>query len=273
MPRNATLAVGQFRCVVGDKAANLAKMATLAGLAAEQGAQFLCFPEMGLTGAAGRVLELAETVAGKAVRQLGGIARENGLHLIAGLPERDPATGKVYNACVLLGPDGALAGHYRKRCLYLGEREIMAPGEESVLCDTPFCRLALTICYDYVFPRTISQLVDAGAELICHPPAWLTTDVCEQWRYSPMAYRAMAITRALENTVFFLTANLWGNYDQEGSLRAIGQSAIIAPWGEILAEVPEGEGVAVATVDFDAAEGWRQAAAPYLADRARLGLG
>ncbi|MBI3923778.1 MAG: carbon-nitrogen hydrolase family protein [Armatimonadetes bacterium] len=269
MSRTATLAVGQFQCAIGNKDANLSTMERLANEAARQGARLVCFPEMALTGCAG---DLPETIPGRAVEQLGSIAKANHLYLIAGMPEVDPTTGKQYNACVLLDPQGNLAARYRKRCLYLGEKEVFESGDQDVLHDTDFCRLGLTICYDYVFAEYIRQLVDAGAELICHPTAWLTTDVCEAWHYSPVAYRAMGITRALENTVYFLSANLWGNYDAAGTMRAVGQSAIIAPWGEVLAEVTEGEGVAVATVDFDAAEGWRRAAAPYPEDRKRFGF-
>jgi predicted amidohydrolase len=273
MARTATLAVGQHRCAVGDKEANLSRIEQLTREAARQGAQLICLPELGTTGFAGESLhELAEPIPGPTVQRLGEIARQNRLSLIAGLPERDPATGRLHNSCVLLGPDGSLSAYYRKRCLYLGEKQTFAPGDRNALFDAPFGRLALTICYDYVFAQYIRQLVDAGAELLCHPTAWVTTDVCEQWRYSPMAYRAMGMTRALENGVFYLSANLWGACDPAGQLRAIGQSSIIAPWGEVLAEVPSGEGVAVATVDFDAPEGWRRAAAPYQQDRQRLGF-
>jgi predicted amidohydrolase len=269
----ATLAVGQYRCVVGEKAANLSRMETLAREAARQGAQLICFPELGATGLAGASLrELAEPVPGPTVSRLGEIARQNRLSLIAGLPEADPGAGRLYNSAVLLDAEGRLAAHYRKRCLYLDEKQLFTGGDRSVLVDAGFGRLGLTICYDYVFAEYIRQLVDAGAELICHPTAWLTTDVCEQWHYSPMAYRAMGMTRALENSVYFMSANLYGPCDPGGHLRAIGQSAIIAPWGEILAEVQTEEGVAVATVDFDAPQGWREAAAPYLEDRARLGF-
>jgi predicted amidohydrolase len=273
MARTATLAVGQYQCVVGDKDANLSKIERLTREAARQGAQLICFPELGTTGFAGELLnELAEPVPGPTVQQLGDIARQNRLSLIAGLPEVDPVTGRLHNTCVLLSPEGTLAAHYRKRCLYLNEKQLFAPGDRDVLFDAGFGRLALTICYDYVFAQYVRQLVDAGAELICHPTAWVTTDVCEQWHYSPLAYRAMGMTRALENGVFYLSANLWGDCDPDGQLRAIGQSAIIAPWGEVLAEVHAGEGVAVATVDFDAREGWSQAAAPYRRDRSRLGF-
>jgi predicted amidohydrolase len=273
MARTATLGVGQYQCVVGDKDANLSKIERLTREAARQGAQLVCFPELGTTGFAGEHLnELAEAIPGPTVQRLGDIARQNGLYLIAGMPEVDSATGNRHNSCILLDPQGALAARYRKRCLYLGEKQLFAPGDRNVLFDAGFSRLALTICYDYVFAQYIGQLVDAGAELICHPTAWVTTDVCEQWHYSPMAYRAMGMTRALETGVFYLSANLWGACDPAGQLCAIGQSAIIAPWGEVLAEVPTGEGVAVATVDFDAPEGWRRAAAPYQQDRSRLGF-
>jgi nitrilase len=77
----------------------------------------------------------------------------------------------------------------------------------------------------------------------------------------------MGMTRALENTVYFMSANLSGPYDSAGSLRAIGQSAVIAPWGQILAEVQTGPGLAVAEVDFSQIPRWRTAAAPYLEDR------
>jgi predicted amidohydrolase len=271
--RKVTAAVGQYQCAVGDTDANLTRIEELTREASRQGAQLVCFPEMGTTGFAGEDLrDLAEPIPGPTVERLGELARRSGLYLIAGMPEVDTRTSGLHNSCVLLDPDGALAAHYRKRCLYLDEKRHFQPGDRSVLYDAGFGRLALTICYDYVFAEYIRRLVDAGAELICHPTAWVTTDVCEQWRYSPMAYRAMGMTRALENSVFYMSANLWGACDRAGQLRAIGQSAIIAPWGEVLAEVPGSEGIAVATLDFDAPVGWRQAAAPYLRDRANLGF-
>jgi 5-aminopentanamidase len=273
MARTARLAVGQYQCVVGDKAANLEKIERLAREAALEGAQLVCFPEMGTTGFAGEsVRELAEPLPGPTLQRLADISRQNRLAVIAGLPEIDPATGRLYNSCVLVDTERGQTAHYRKRCLYLNEKQVFEPGDRNCLLDAAFGRLALTICYDYVFAQYIRQLVDAGAELICHPTAWVTTDLCEQWHYSPMAYRAMGMTRALENGVFFLSANLHGPCDRDGHLRAVGQSAIIAPWGEVLAEVPTGEGIGVATVDFDAPEGWRQSAAPYQQDRARLGF-
>ena len=272
MPR---LAVAQTCCHVGDVPRNLAAAASLIGQAKRERADLVCFPELFTTGFVPESFaELAQPIPGPASEQL---ARQFAaqlslvlLFLVAGLLERDAATGKLHNASVLISPDGQLLARYRKVHLYLGERDILSPGTEPCLCDVGFCKLAVAICYDYAFPEYLRFLVDQGAELLVHPTAWLTTDACEQWHYHPMSYRAMAMTRALENTTFFLTANQSGNYDAAGTLRAVGQSAVIAPWGEILAEVCQGEGLAVADVDFARAVAWRQSAAPNLADRGRF---
>ena len=265
MPR---LAVAQTTCKVGDVAANLEAAAGLLAQAKRERTDLVCFPELFTTGLVPeRTAELAEPIPGPTTDTLCRLAKDCGAFLVAGLLERGPDDGRFYNTSVLLSPGGELLARYRKVYLYLGERDILSPGREPCVCDVGFARIALTICYDYVFPQYIQHLVDQGADLLVHSTAWLSTDACEAWRYHPMSYRAMAMTRALENTVFFMSANHSGPYDAAGDLRAIGQSAIIAPWGEVLAEVPEGQGLAVADVDFTKAPQWRSAAAPYAADR------
>jgi predicted amidohydrolase len=266
-----TLAVVQVDCQPGNVEANVGGALSAVAEAAGRGARIVCLPEMFATGFVFDQMEaLAEPIPGPTTERLGEEAARRGVFLVAGLAEKGGERGRLYNAAVVLGPDGSLRAHYRKRYLYLGERDMFAPGETACLVELDGVRAAVTICYDYIFAGYIGALVDAGAELLIHPTAWLTTDECEHWHYSPQAYRAQCLTRALENTVFFMSANHCGNYDPAGTLRGIGQSAIIAPWGEILAEVPAGPGVAVARVDLDRAQGWREAAAPYLADRRRI---
>jgi len=263
----AKLAAIQICPKVGDVDANLEKASSLINDASKAGAEFVCLPELFTTGAVGdRIYELAEPIPGRSTEELACMARNNSVYVVAGMAEKDINTGKLYNASVLISPDGELLKKYRKVFLYLGEKQSFTPGEESCVWDVSFGRIALTICYDYVFPEYIRHLVLQGAQLLVHSTAWLTTDDCERWRYNRGAYRAMGLTRALENGVYFISANNWGNYDLEGNLRAIGQSAIISPWGEILDEVAEGEGFAIADVDFEAPTEWRKNIAPYLAD-------
>jgi predicted amidohydrolase len=263
----AKLAAIQICCHVGNVDANLKKARNLIQDASKAGAEFVCLPEMFSTGSvADKMPDLAEPIPGPTTDKLVQIARDNRVYIVAGIAEKEPYSGKLYNASVLISPDGELLKKYRKVFLYLGEREILTPGDESCVCDVSFGRIALTICYDYVFPEYIRHLVLQGAELLVHSTAWLTTDECERWNYNRGAYRAMGMTRALENGVYFISANHWGNYDVTGDLRGIGQSSIISPWGEILDEVKEGEGIAVAEVDFEVPTKWRESVAPYLAD-------
>lgn len=261
------LAITQIQCAVGEVATNLAKGCDLIAEAARQGAALVLLPELFTTGfPLDRLTDLAEPIPGPTTDQLGEAAAAGGLFVVAGMAEREEATGCCYNAGVVLGPQGNLVAHYRKVYLYLGEREVLTPGRRACLVDLGFAKAGVLICYDYIFPHYVHGLVERGAELLLHPTAWVTTADCERWHYSPLAYRAQGLTRALENSVFFLSSNHWGSCDPAGYLRGIGQSAIIAPWGEILAEIPTGEGVAVAEVNFSDAPTWRAIAAPYLAD-------
>jgi predicted amidohydrolase len=261
------LAAIQLSCNVGDVDANLEKARNLIRDATSAGAEFICLPELFSTGAAGdKMRDLAEPIPGPTTAELAQIARDNSVYIVAGVAEKEPSTEKLYNASVLLSLEGELLTRYRKVFLYLDEKESFTPGDDSCVCDVSFGKIALTICYDYVFPEYIRHLVLQGAELLVHSTAWLTTDECERWHYNRGAYRAMGMTRALENGVYFISANHWGNYDVAGHLRGVGQSSIISPWGEILAEIHEGEGIAIADVDFEAPTKWRQEIAPYLAD-------
>lgn len=263
----AKLAAIQICCHVGNVEANLKKARNLIQDASKAGAEFVCLPEMFSTGfVADKIHDLAEPIPGPTTDELVQIAKDNRVYIVAGIAEKEQHSGKLYNTSVLISPDGELLKRYRKVFLYLGEREILTPGDECCVCDVSFGRIALTICYDYVFPEYIRHLVLQGAELLVHSTAWLTTDECERWNYNRGAYRSMGMTRALENGVYFISANHWGNYDVTGDLRGIGQSSIISPWGEILDEVKEGEGIAVADVDFEVPTKWREGVAPYLAD-------
>ena len=260
------IAAIQIQCKVGDVAANLSNAERLIQSARGEGAEFVCLPELFTTGAAPKMEALAEPIPGPTTQEFARIAKANSIYLVAGMAEKDKGTGKLHNASVLISPEGELLRKYRKIFLYLGEKEGFVPGNEPCICQLPFGKIGVTICYDYVFPEYIRYLVFRGINLLVHPTAWLTTDECERWKYNNGAYRAMGMTRALENGIYFISANHWGNYDLEGNLRGIGQSSIISPWGEVLDEVVEGEGIAIADVDFDKPEAWKARVAPYVSD-------
>jgi len=262
------IAAIQICCEVGNVTANLSNADRLIRSASASGAEFVCAPELFTTGIVfGEMENLAEPIPGPTTRELSKIAKANSVYLVAGMAEKDERTGRLYNASILISPQGEIEEKYRKIFLYLDEKKGFIPGNQACVCELPFGRIGLTICYDYVFPEYIRHLVlKGGIDLLIHSTAWLTTDECERWNYNNSAYRAMGMTRALENGIYFISANHWGNYDLHGTLRGIGQSSIISPWGEVLDEVIDGEGVAIADVDFKKTERWRANVAPYISD-------
>ena len=265
--RRARLAAAQISARPGGKKANLERIGLWAERAGSLGADLVCFPELCTTALAGLpAAELAEPIPGPTTDRLAAMARQHNLWMIVGMIEANP-DGMPYNAAVVIDPTGAVASIYRKVYLFSSERDEFAPGAQPCLLRLPFARVAVTICYDFIFPSYIAGLVDRGAELILHPTNWLTTESWVQLGYNQQEYRAVGIARAVENTVWFLSANRYGPSDESAAYSSIGQSAIIAPWGRVLAEVEDGEGLAVAEVDFDAAAAWREQVAQYLADR------
>ncbi len=269
--RRARLAAAQMSARPGDKEYCLGRIAALAREAGEQGVGLVCFPELASTGFMGEGMrDLAERIPGPATEVLSCLARERRLWMVVGMAETHPDGAEPYNSVVVIDSSGEIRCVHRKLLLFPGEVGAFTPGDKPTLVDLPFARAGIIICYEFAFPGYISGLVDRGAELILHPAAWLMTPAKAELGYNPEGFRALGMARAVENTVWYLGANQYGIYDDSGTMDAIGMSAVIAPWAEILGEVRKGEGLAVADVDFDSAAPWREKVAPYLADRRRV---
>jgi predicted amidohydrolase len=177
--------------------------------------------------------------------------------------------GRLYNTLVMLAPSGELAGSYRKCHMFSVERNFFTPGDKGAVYDTDFGRIALTVCYDLVFPEYIRSLVLQGAELILNGTDWITDEWQTGKGWSGEVASRLAATRALENTVHVAMANRVG---VEAGWKSLGHSCVCAPSGAFLARIEEGEGIATATVELDSPEWekWRSIAT-YLPDR-RLDL-
>jgi predicted amidohydrolase len=205
------------------------------------------------------VASFAEPIPeGPTTRRLAALAHRRGCYIVAGLPEK---TGEaVYNAAVIVGPDG-LAASYRKVHLFSEEKRWFAPGDLPFpLADIKTAKVGVMICFDHFFPEAARTLALKGAEIIAHPSNLIM----------PVYAQLTMRTRALENGVFTITANRVG-VESRGSttLRYTGESQIVSPNGEILARSPaEGEDVKV--VKIDPAEARNKALNPYndrVADR------
>ena len=260
------LAVCQIECVIGDVPANTRKATDLIEEAASHGADVACLPECFSTGLVyDGMSDLAESVPGPTTDALAQAAAEGGLWVVAGIAEK--VGDEVYNTALVISPEGKLVSQYHKCYLYMQEADIFSRGSRACVQDMGFAQVGITICYDYIFPEYMRELVVRGARLLVHATAWVDSEECRNWHYpAAEAYRAQGMVRALENGVYFMSANHCGTYDSGGFLQGVGRSSIIAPWGGVLAELEGDEGVAVAEADFGIIPQWCEAVAPYLSD-------
>ena len=241
------------------KPATLARLRKAAGQAAESGARLLVLPELFLTGyniGADALRAQAEAADGPAAAQASDIARAAGVALLYGYPELG-ADGRLYNAALLLGPDGRTLANYRKTHLFGDmERAIFSPGETPfVLADVAGMRIGVLICYDVEFPELVRGLAVRGANLVAVPTALM-----QPYHFVP---RMMLPVRAFENQVFLIYANRCG---EEAGMAYVGESCIVAPDGSVLARAGLDEALLTATLD-DAAMAESRFANTYLRDR------
>ena len=227
--------------------------------AAGLGARLLVLPELFLTGyniGSDALHAQAEAVDGPAASQAAAIAREAGLALLYGYPERG-ADGRLYNSALLLGPDGARLANYRKTHLFGEmERQVFTPGDTPfVLAELGGMRVGILVCYDVEFPEMVRGLALRGAGLVAVPTALM-----RPYDFVP---RMMLPVRAYENQVFMIYANRCG---EEDGMAYVGESCIVAPDGSVLARAGARQALLTAELD-DASMAQSRAANTYLRDR------
>jgi len=236
-----------------DKAANIAEAERWIREAAGRGAQLVALPEVFVwRGEKARERESAETLAGPSGAQMGRLARELGIYLLAGsLLEEIPESCKAYNTSLLFAPSGELLASYRKIHLFdvdlangvsLRESATREYGASIVVTPTDLGRMGLTICYDLRFPELYRALAAKGADLVFVPSAF--TAFTGQAHWEPLL-RA----RAIENQTYVIAPDQFGKSPK--SFETHGHSMIVDPWGKIIAELPDGPGVITAEIDFE----------------------
>ena len=162
-PRIVRLASVHYQPREGKTPADKCRLfAPLIDKAAEQKANIVVLPEtLTFYGTGLKMADCAESIPGPSTDYFGQLAKEHDLYIVAGLVERDRHL--LYNVAVLIGPDGNVAGKYRKVCLPRSEIEAgIQPGDEYPVFDTRFGRLGMMVCYDGFFPEVARELSNRG---------------------------------------------------------------------------------------------------------------
>jgi len=235
-----------------NKDENLATAERLIQAAASSGADLVALPELwSCHGLEKAYRENAEPIPGETTSFLGDLARERGIYLLGGsILEGHPSSPKLHNTSTLFRPDGEMSAVYRKVHLFdvkAPDREYLEsgtiePGAEIVTAKAGTATLGLSVCYDVRFPELYRLLALRGAEVLMVPAAFTLQTGKDHWE---LLLRA----RAVENQAFVVAPAQWG---QKADGRwTYGRSLIVDSWGTVLAECPDRDGFALATLDLD----------------------
>jgi deaminated glutathione amidase len=234
-----------------EKAENIERMEALVARAAATGADVVVLPEKwnGI-GLAERLREIAEPLeSGETVEAMAEWARRHGITLVGGsIAERREGREKLSNTCVVFDSGGEVIAVYRKIHMFdvevgghvYRESEAEEPGDAPATCEAEGWKLGLTVCYDVRFPELYRILALEGAELVTVPAAFTLYTGKDHWE---LLLRA----RAVENQCYIAAANQWGTY-ADGKA-AYGRSMIVDPWGIVVAQAADEDGVVAAEID------------------------
>lgn len=231
---------------------NITRTADLIRAARDAGADFIAMPEnvvmMGHRSKDIRGLSMPESehTGLAAFRKL---ARETGAWLLPGSLGISADDGRVHNRSYLIDASGSIVARYDKVHMFdvdlpsgesYRESKNFKPGDRSVIAETPWGLMGLTICYDVRFPHLYRTLAKAGASFLTVPAAFTKTTGTAHWH-------VLLRSRAIETGCYVIAPAQCGTHP--GERKTYGHSLIVSPWGEVLADGGEEPGFVIAEID------------------------
>jgi deaminated glutathione amidase len=246
-----------------DKRENLKTSLKFIAEASSKNADLVCFPEFQMAFSPGHqsaaeLAGVAETVNGNFVSELAAAAKKNKIGVIAAIYEKSGKSKRVYDTAVMISSAGKVSSVYRKLHLYnaLGFKESakLMPGKTIVgPAKTNAGRIGLLICYDLRFPELSRILTVKGADMLVAPSAWVSGEMKEEH------WQTMIKARAIENGLYVIAPDQLGNI-------YCGRSMAVDPFGVVLVDMGQREGVEVVDIDKSRMQKIRRSL-PLLKDR------
>ncbi|MBL1419773.1 MAG: carbon-nitrogen hydrolase family protein [Alphaproteobacteria bacterium] len=227
--------------------------------AAAEGAQLVVTPEQtALMELAGDALfaNIYEQQDCPAFAHFKALAQELEIYLCIGSLAILNSDGTVANRGFLIAPYGEVIGHYDKIHMFdivlrngdeYKESATYKAGTRASFTQTALFGFGHSICYDMRFPKLYNALAHMGAEIIVVPAAFTVPTGKAHWH-------VLLRARAIETSSFIVAAAQGGTH--ENGRKTYGHSVIISPWGEIVAEMQNDDGVPptgyiIAEIDLD----------------------
>jgi len=252
------VALLQMEVKEGDKEGNVDRALKLIDKVTD--ADFIMLPELWPVGyyCYEKWIESAETLDGPIVRTLKEKAREHNAYIHSG-SFVEKRGDEFFNTSVLIDPKGEIVARYSKSHLFSldsKEPQLVKPGKECSVVDTPFGKIGMAICYDVRFPEFFRYMTDKGAEIFA---------ICFGWRLMIrlMHYPIMLQARAIDNQAYVLACNAAGGPKETPYF---GWSMVVDPTGQIIASGKMGvEDIVRAEIDVETVRKIRKSF-PYIYD-------
>ncbi|XP_077546644.1 omega-amidase NIT2-like [Haemaphysalis longicornis] len=237
--------------VKAKKSDNLATARIKVEQAAANGAKIVCLPEcFGFPFGVQYFSVNAEPVPGDTSAMLAETAKKHGVYLVGG-SMAEVEGGKLYNTCLVYGPDGSLIAKHRKVHLFdvdipgkmtFQESASFAAGNALTTFDTPGLKVGLGICYDLRFAPMAQIYAQRGCKLLVYPSAFSIPTGSMHWEL-------LQRIRAVDNQVYVATTS--PATDRRAPVPAWGHTMMVDPMGKVVASAGHEEGTVIADVDLD----------------------
>ena len=237
--------------VIDDKETNLEKAGSMIADSINENADFIVLPEMfNCPYSNDKFIEYAEEEQESVtLNKISKLAGDNDVYILAGsIPEKEGR--KIFNTSYLFDKKGQIIAKHRKMHLFdidvkdkitFKESDVLTAGDEFTLAETEFGKIGIGICYDVRFVELARIMVENGAQMLFYPGAFNMTTGPAHWE---LLFRA----RALDNQVFCIGVAPALNMD--ASYHSYGHSIVTNPWGEVIAQADEKEGLIICEIDL-----------------------
>ena len=217
----------------------------------------------------------AESIPGPSTARLSALAKQHGVVLVSSLFEKR-AAGLYHNTAVVFDADGSIAGKYRKMHIPddpgFYEKFYFTPGDLGFTpIQTSVGKLGVLVCWDQWYPEAARLMALAGAELLLYPTAigWDPDDAQDEKSRQRDAWVLSHRGHAVANGLPVLSCNRVGHEASPLGASGIdfwGNSLVLGPQGEVLAEAGGEATLLLAEVDLARSEQVRRIW-PFLRDR------